>query len=158
MKATQELNDLPSLTFDYIYNAPVSLVFDAWTDPRHIARWWGPEGFTTTTHEMSVEVGGVWDYTMIAPDGSAYPSRAVYTVVDCPRQLRFSNTGGDPIHQHLTCNFTADFKVTGGRTHLSLQTTFKTQQALELAQKFGADRGGVEALERLARLLRTHDS
>ena len=123
-----------------------------------LARWWGPEDFTTTTHEISVEVGGVWDYTMIAPDGSAYPSKAVYTVVDRPRRLCFSNTGGDPIHQHLTCNFTADFKETDGRTHLSLQMTFKTQQALELAQKFGADRGGVEAFERLARLLRPHDS
>lgn len=150
MSTCWERNDSPSLEFNFSYDAPASLVFDTWTNPNHLARWWGPNEFKTITHEMTVEVGGVWHYTMVAPDGSAYPSKAVYTIVDRPRRLSFSNTGGDPVHQHLTCEFTADFKESNGRTRLILRMKFKTQQALELARKFGAERGGHEALERLA--------
>ncbi len=150
----EQAKDTRSLVFSRIYDAPASLVFDAWTDANHLARWYGPEGFTTTTHEMSVEVGGVWRDTLIAPDGSAFHNEAIYTVVDRPRRLCFANTGGDPVHQHLTGDYTADFIEKDGRTHLTLQVQFKTLRALEVAQNLGAERGGHETLERLAGVLR----
>ncbi len=150
----EQARDALSLVFNRIYDAPASLVFDAWTDAKHLARWYGPEGFTTTTHEMSVEVGGVWRYTLIAPDGSAFHNEAIYTVVDRPRRLCFANTGGDPVHQHLTGDYTADFNEKEGRTHLTLEVQFKTRRALEVAQNLGAERGGHETLERLAGVLR----
>lgn len=148
-----QTKDAHSLVFNHTYNAPASLVFDAWTDPKHLARWWGPNGFTTTTREMTVTVGGVWSYTMIAPDGTSLHCKAIYTVVDRPRRLCFSNTGGDPVHQHLTGDYTADFNEADGRTHLTLQVNFRTQQALEIARDLGAKRGGDESLERLAEVL-----
>ena len=154
MMAVEQAKDTRSLVFSRIYDAPASLVFDAWTDANHLARWYGPEGFTTTTHEMSVEVGGVWRYTLIAADGSAFHNEAIYTVVDRPRRLCFANTGGDPVHQHLTGDYTADFIEKDGRTHLTLQVQFKTLRALEVAQNLGAERGGHETLERLAGVLR----
>jgi uncharacterized protein YndB with AHSA1/START domain len=52
-----------------VYDAPRELVFKAWTDPKHIARWWGPNGFTTTIHEMDVRPGGAWRFIMHGPDG-----------------------------------------------------------------------------------------
>ena len=154
MMAVEQAKDTRSLVFSRIYDAPASLVFDAWTDANHLARWYGPEGFTTTTHEMSVVVGGVWRDTLIAPDGSAFHNEAIYTVVDRPRRLCFANTGGDPVHQHLTGDYTADFIEKDGRTHLTLQVQFKTLRALEVAQNLGAERGGHETLERLAGVLR----
>ena len=49
-----------------LLDAPRELVFAAWTDPEQVVQWWGPRGFTTTNHEMSVTPGGVWSPVAIA--------------------------------------------------------------------------------------------
>jgi uncharacterized protein YndB with AHSA1/START domain len=70
-----------------VFDAPREMVFDAWTDPKHIGQWWGPIGFTTTTHEMDVRPGGVWRFTMHGPDGRDYKNRIVYTEIVRPERL-----------------------------------------------------------------------
>ena len=55
------------------FNAPRELVFKVWTDPKHVAQWWGPHGFTTRILEMDVRPGGVWRYAMRGQDGNDYP-------------------------------------------------------------------------------------
>ena len=54
---------------------PRCLVFEAWSDIRHPSHWWGPDGFTTTTHSFEFRLGGVWDFIMHGPDGTDYPNR-----------------------------------------------------------------------------------
>src|SRR3954452_14049863 len=61
-----------------IYNAPVEAVWDAWTDPEQVAQWWGPRGFSITTHSKDLRTGGHWSYTMDGPDGTDYPNAAKY--------------------------------------------------------------------------------
>ncbi len=61
-----------------LINAPRELVFDAWTTPEHVAQWWGPDGFTTTTHEMEVRPGGHWRLIMHGPDGTDYNNHIVF--------------------------------------------------------------------------------
>jgi uncharacterized protein YndB with AHSA1/START domain len=61
-----------------VFNAPRQLVFEAWTDPKHIAQWWGPKGFTTTVSEMDFRPGGTWRYVMRGPDGTEYPGKGVF--------------------------------------------------------------------------------
>ena len=56
-----------------VFDAPRDLVFRMWTDPAHIVHWWGPNGFTTTIHEMDVRPGGMWRFIMHGPDGVDYP-------------------------------------------------------------------------------------
>ena len=58
-----------------VFDAPRDLVWDAWTDPKQVVQWWGPQGFTTTIHEMDVRPGGVWRHTMHGPDGTEYPEQ-----------------------------------------------------------------------------------
>jgi uncharacterized protein YndB with AHSA1/START domain len=50
-----------------VFDAPHKLVFAAWTDPTHLAQWWGPDGFTTTTHAFDFRAGGVWRFVMHGP-------------------------------------------------------------------------------------------
>ena len=57
-----------------IYDAPLEAVWDAWTDPEQVAQWWGPRGFTLTTHSKDLRPGGTWRYTMHGPDGTDYPN------------------------------------------------------------------------------------
>jgi len=49
-----------------LLDAPRELVFAAWTNPEQVVQWWGPHGFTTTSHEMSVTPGGVWRFVITA--------------------------------------------------------------------------------------------
>src|SRR5712675_107676 len=55
-----------------VISAPRELVFEAFTEVRHLSRWWGPEGFTTTTRAFEFRVGGEWDFVMHGPDGTDY--------------------------------------------------------------------------------------
>ena len=48
-------------------NAPIDIVWEAWTKPDHIAKWWGPNGFITTIIKMDIQAGGEWDLIMHGP-------------------------------------------------------------------------------------------
>ena len=61
--------DSRSIIGTRVFDAPRELVFEAFTDVKHLARWWGPGGFTTTTHAIDVRPGGVWRFVMHGPDG-----------------------------------------------------------------------------------------
>src|SRR5204862_6663406 len=61
-----------------LIDAPRALVFEAWTDPKHVAHWFGPDGFVTTTHSMEVRPGGIWRFTMRGPDGTDWPNVVTY--------------------------------------------------------------------------------
>jgi uncharacterized protein YndB with AHSA1/START domain len=65
-----------------VYDAPVEAVWDAWTDPEQVAQWWGPRGFTLTTHSKDLRPGGSWAYTMHGPDGTDYPNKTHYFEVE----------------------------------------------------------------------------
>jgi uncharacterized protein YndB with AHSA1/START domain len=60
------------------FDAPRALVFSVWTDPKHLAQWWGPFGFTTTTPSFDFRPGGVWRFVMHGPDGRNYQNRITF--------------------------------------------------------------------------------
>jgi uncharacterized protein YndB with AHSA1/START domain len=61
-----------------VFDAPRAFVFKLWTDPKHVAQWWGPNGFIITSHEMNVRPGGVCRFVMYGPNGVDYQNRVVY--------------------------------------------------------------------------------
>jgi uncharacterized protein YndB with AHSA1/START domain len=67
-----------------VFDAPRELVFDAWTDPEHVVRWWGQHGFSITIHEMDVWPGGVWRFAIHAPDGIGHTNRVTFLEVARP--------------------------------------------------------------------------
>ena len=79
------------LVLSRLLNAPRTLVFDTWSDPAHVSQWWGPVGFTTTTHEMAFKVGGRWRFTMHGPDGTDYPNIIVYTEIVRPERICYDH-------------------------------------------------------------------
>jgi uncharacterized protein YndB with AHSA1/START domain len=74
------------------FDRPRRLVFEAWTNPKHLAQWWGPRGFTTTIREMDVRPGGTWSYVMRAPDGNDYAFDGAYVEVVEPERLVFDGS------------------------------------------------------------------
>ncbi len=129
-------------------DAPRALVWRAWTEPQHIAAWWGPDGFRTTTHEMNVSVGGVWRFIMHGPDGTDYPNRIVYREIVEPERLVYDHDDDTP---NPTTSFrtTVTFEEQGGKTRVTMRAVFPTKEARDAALKFGAEEGGKQTLARL---------
>jgi uncharacterized protein YndB with AHSA1/START domain len=78
------------LTVSRIIDAPRRLVFKAWTDPKQIACWWGPKGFTTTEYVMDVRPGGAYWLVMRSPDGTDHRKRGVYLEIVAPERIVFT--------------------------------------------------------------------
>lgn len=76
-----------ALTMERTFDAPIEKVFNAWTDPAVVAKWFGPEGVDTEIHEMNVEEGGTYSLTMKGSEGKLYPLHGVFKTIDAPRKL-----------------------------------------------------------------------
>jgi uncharacterized protein YndB with AHSA1/START domain len=132
------------------FNAPRELVFKVWTEPQHIGKWWGPTGFSTTTHEMDVRTGGVWRFVMHGPDGTDYDNEITYVEVTPPERLVYDH-GPSPRFR-----VTVTFAEKGSRTVLSLRMLFETAAERDkVAKEFGAVEGLNQTLDRLGEHLTT---
>jgi len=134
-----------------VFDAPRALVFKAWTDPQHLARWWGPKGFTNPVCEVDPRVGGAWRIVMRAADGTEYPCGGVYREFVEPERLVFTNNSadkeGNPILDGLT---TVLFAEESGKTKLTLQARGTAMVAYAAAYLAGMEIGWTQSLERLA--------
>ena len=79
------------------FDAPRELVWQAWSDPKHLSQWWGPDGFTTTTNTFEMRPGGVWRFVMHGPDGRDYENRVTFDEVVKPERLAYHHGGGDDV-------------------------------------------------------------
>ena len=137
-----------------INNTPRKLVFAAWTDPEHIAEWWGPTGFTTTVQEMDVRPGGVWRCVMHGPDGTGYHNLVEYQEVVVPERLVFQHGSGAEGDQGF--QVTVTFEDEGGKTRLTLRQTYATAAEREyVAREYHAVEMGNQTLDRFAAYLAT---
>ena len=117
-----------------IYDAPVKTVWAAWTDPKQVAQWWGPRGFTLTTHSKDLRTGGRWIFTMHGPDGVDYPNITQYLEVEKHSRLVYDHGGNDersPLFR-VTVQFT-DLK---GKTRMEMSMALPTPEAAEETRKF----------------------
>ena len=114
-----------SVTLTRIFEAPHALVWKAWTDPKMMARWFGPRGFTNPVCELDVRVGGSLRIAMRGPDGNDYPMKGVFREVLKPERLVFTNIAIDKAGKHLL----------EGRPQLPLpRTTTRPRLSCELMQ------------------------
>src|SRR5437764_12460204 len=81
-----------------VIDGPRELVFEAFTEVRHLSRWWGPEGFTTTTRAFEFRVGGEWDFVMHGPAGTDCQERITWTEIAPPERIALLHgwSRGDP--------------------------------------------------------------
>lgn len=79
-----------------LFKATPSQLFALWTQPQHIAHWWGPHGFTNTIHKMDVRPGGEWRFTMHGPDGIDYENNCLYREIVPAERLVFLHV--EPVH------------------------------------------------------------
>lgn len=130
--------------------APRERVFTAWLDGATIGRWFGPAGFTTTTHEMEPRVGGRWRFEMRAPDGTVYTNRVVFREIVAPERLVYdhsSDIDDDPATFRVTLTFDAQ---ADGKTILTLRQLHASKERRAQVIGFGAVELGYQTLGKLA--------
>lgn len=135
-------------------DAPRELVWRAYTEPAHVANWFGPNGFTIDVQEMDVRVGGRWRFMMHGPDGRDYPNRVTYQELVQPERLVFlhgEDVDDDPGAFHVTITF----DDLGGRTRVTQRMLFATAAQKKGVEQFGAVELGNQTLAKLAAYLET---
>ena len=125
------------------------LVFEAFTEVRHLSQWWGPDGFTTTTRAFEFAVGGVWDFVMHGPDGTDYQEWISWTEIVPPERIALlhGESRDDPNAFESVLTFTAD----GASTRIEMRTVFPTKELRDQAvEEYHAIEGGQQTLDNLA--------
>jgi uncharacterized protein YndB with AHSA1/START domain len=129
--------------------APRELVFEAFTEERLLSRWWGPEGFTTTTRAFDFRVGGVWDFVLHGPDGTDYQEWISWTEIAPPERIALlhGEFRGDPNAFESVVTFAPD----GAATRIEMRTVFPIKELRdEAVEKHHAIEGGRQTLSHLA--------
>ena len=132
------------------FDAPRDLVFSVWTDPKHLAQWWGPIGFRTTTSSFDMRPGGVWRFVMHGPDGRDYQNRITYDEIVPPERIVFHHGGGEDVEpvQHT---MTVVFEDLGGRTRLTMRLDFPSAAERDrVIKEYGAAEGLTQTMARMA--------
>lgn len=134
-----------TITTTRLLKAPRPLVWQAWTDPVQLARWWGPNGFRNTIKTFEPRAGGRFDLTMHGPDGTDYRNESHFTAVDPMDRIEYYHETAPKFHAIVT------FEARGNETFLTMTGIFDTAEGHESAVGvFGAVEGGIQTLARLA--------
>lgn len=120
-----------SLVIERTFSAPVQLVWDAWTQREHLARWMCPDGFSASDVFGHVRVGGFWQTTMHSPENTTHICRGQYLVVEEPHTLSFTHAWQNDIGGlgHMT-TVVVSLKADGDKTHMRFeQTGFRSAES-----------------------------
>jgi len=133
-----------------VIDAPRDLVFEAWSDPKHLPQWFGPKGFKVETFEIDVRVGGVWRFNMIGPDGTVYPNRMRFRRIERPSLMEMDH-GVDQDEDPGMFRFTVTFaEQSNGKTVLMMRQLASSTEQRDGMIGFGAVEYGYQTLDKLA--------
>jgi uncharacterized protein YndB with AHSA1/START domain len=133
------------------YDAPLAMVWEAWTNAQSAAHWWGPRGFTITTKSKDFRTGGSWIYTMHGPDGVDYPNHTKFLEVQKHVRMVYDHGGNED--QPPMFRVTACFAQIAEQTELDMTMAFANAEAAVQARKFIKMAGGDATWDRLAEYL-----
>ncbi len=134
-----------------LFDAPRKMVWEAWNDTEQAAQWWGPRGFTITTHSKDLRPGGIWHYTMHGPDGIDYVNKTQYLEVEEYSKLVYDHGGND--EKKPMFRVTVYFTDEGGKTLLHMTMALPSKEAAQETKKFIKKANGNSTWDRLAEYL-----
>jgi len=153
-------DDSKTLTITRTLNAPRALVWKMFSDPYHLAQWWGPEGYTNRVERLDFRTGGSWLHVMIGPDGRELPTDNVILEVTEPERIVYRNAPADPKlfgdNPPPAFTKTVTFEDLGnGRTQLTLLCTFDTEADRNAIIRRGFSVGTNQSFDKLEAYLAT---
>ena len=127
------------------FAAPRTLMFQVFTQPEHLKRWWAPQPYTIPVCTIDLRPGGIWHYCLRSPEGQEQWARNVYREIVSPEKLVYTSTFADEhanpivgIPEHLT---TVIFTEEAGKTQVSARVQFASTAALKVAVDMGILQG-----------------
>ncbi|MEQ9404847.1 MAG: SRPBCC domain-containing protein [Cyclobacteriaceae bacterium] len=139
-----------TLTIERTLNAPIKLVWEAWTQPEHIAQWWGPKGMETKIVQHDFRVGGEWKYSMQMPDGNVFIADGVYSEIVEPEKL-VTSANFKPMTEGVELQVLLEEK--GDQTHLTFNVVHPTEAYCKQQEEMGFMNGWGSVFDRLGEYL-----
>ncbi len=139
-----------TLTIERTFNAPIQLVWDAWTRPEHLSNWWGPKGMETLVVTHKLEVGGQWKFIMQMPNGSEFVAEGEYEVIEPPKKL-ITSANFRPMTEGVTMEILLE--ADGERTKFTFNVIHPTEEYCKQQEAMGFYNGWGSTFDRLDELL-----
>jgi len=148
-----------TMTITAEFDAPVDRVWELWSDPRQLERWWGPPTYPATVVEHDLTPGGRVNYFMTGPEGDQARGWWQVLAVDAPRRLEFedgfADAAGDPNPDMPTMTIAVELlERSGGGTRMAIETTFPSPEAMDQVLTMGMEEGMTLAVGQIDDLLR----
>ena len=135
-----------------IFDAPRHLVFEAFTKPELLKRWFGPRGWSLVVCEVDLRVGGGFRFVMRGPDGTDMGMRGVYREIVPPERCVHNESFDDYPGESLV---TSVFVEQGGKTTFTATVLYPSKEVRDLVIQSGMEHGAAECYDKLAELLAT---
>lgn len=144
------MEDNRTITLKRTFDAPIQLVWEAWTQSQHIALWWSPKGIETKVIEHNFEVGGKWLYSMPMPDGQEFLAEGEYLeIVKFEKIISLANF--KPMTEGVEIQ--AFFQAEGDKTNFTFNVVHPTEEYRIQQEKMGIMNGWGSVFDRLSELL-----
>jgi len=141
-----------TLVIKKTFNAPIKLVWEAWTQPEHIVQWWAPKGMTIKVIEHDFKIGGKWKYVMPMPDGNEFISDGEYLEI-VEFQKIFTTANFKPMTEGVEIHVL--FEENGDKTNFTFSVIHPTEEYCKEQEKMGFYNGWGSAFDRLETLVTT---
>jgi uncharacterized protein YndB with AHSA1/START domain len=159
MPVTDVNKDLDALTMTITaeFDADAERIWEMWSDPRQLERWWGPPSFPATFVDHDLSLGGRVAYFMTGPEGKKYHGWWRIEEVEPPQRLRFedgfADDQGNPSKELPTSIATVTIAEADGTTTMSIESRFGSRAGMEQVIEMGMEQGMVESLGQIDALL-----
>lgn len=139
-----------TLSIQRTFEAPIELVWEAWSQPQHIALWWAPKGMETKVIEHNFQVGGYWKFAMAMPDGSEFIAEGVYSeIVELEKII--SSADFKPMTEGVEIQ--ALFAKNGEKTNFTFNVVHPSAEYCKQQEQMGFYNGWVAVFDRLSEYL-----
>lgn len=139
-----------TLTLEKTFQAPIELVWEAWTQPEHIAKWWAPKGMELNIVEHDFRVGGKWKFSMEMPDGKEFITEGIYSeIVEFERII--SSADFKPMTEGVEIQ--ALFEKDGDKTNFTFNVVHPTEEYCKQQEKMGFYNGWASVFNNLEEYL-----
>jgi uncharacterized protein YndB with AHSA1/START domain len=143
-----------SLIVERIFDVPRELVFDAWTKPEHVSKWWGYGGVPLHACEIDLQKGGSFRYVQKGPDGVDFPFIGTYHEVIKQERLNYTFVFDMAPFNEQESNIVDTFEqLSDGKTKLTMRSEYTSAEALQASLDQGGEQGAIDSMERFAEYL-----
>jgi len=112
-------------------NAPLNIVYHAFENPKHLANWWGPEGFTNTFHEFDLQPGGKWILTMHGPEKGNYENASVFKTIEPLKLITWERVSKPLFNMEIAFE-----KLSNTKTKISFKMIFESAEECNKLKPF----------------------